>query len=267
MDDTDTDTQPHVWVTLDDAVASATLVNPTRRNAITMGMWRELEDFAVSVSADPTIRTVIIRGMGDIFSAGADISGFEAERSDETGARLYDDQLDAACRAIEAIRQPTVAALRGPVVGAGVSLALSCDLRLAGEDAFFMVPAARIGLGYDPRGVGRLARVFGDANTRWILMTAGRFPVQRAFAVGAVQEVIEPSALDDAVDRLVARLAENAPLTLNAAKVALRAVAEGAEPTLMDEAWQMVDAADASQDYVEGRSAFAEKRMPQFLGR
>ncbi|UOM34935.1 enoyl-CoA hydratase/isomerase family protein [Acuticoccus sp. I52.16.1] len=261
------DEMPHVDVSRDGAVATATLVNPARRNAISLGMWRELEDFAVSVSADPDVRAVVFRGRGEVFSAGADITGFADDRSDATNARVYDDQLELSCRAIEAIRQPTVARLEGPVVGAGAALALSCDIRVATEDAFFMVPAARLGLGYDPRGVARLIRMFGESMARWVMLTAGRLPVQRAFVMGAVHEVLSDEDIDEGLERLVARLAENAPLSLAAAKVSVRAVADGTEPTLMEEAWRLVDAADASDDYVEGRAAFAEKRTPHFEGR
>lgn len=258
---------PHVDMDADDVVATATLTNPARRNAISFGMWRELEAFAAEVNADPEIRVVVFRGYGDVFCAGADISGFDEDRSGVETARAYDEQLEKACRAIEAIRQPTVARLEGPVVGAGAALSACCDIRVATEDAFFMVPAARLGLGYDPRGVARLSRVFGDATARWILLTAGRLPATRAFASGAVHEVVAAEDLDETIERLVERLSDNAPLSLSAAKVALRAVADGTEPTLMEEAWRLVDVADASDDYAEGRRAFAEKRPPRFLGR
>lgn len=257
---------PRVVISQDGPVATAMLCNRGRRNAISAGMWRELEAFALAVTADPDVRAVVFRGEGGIFSAGADITGFAETRADREGARVFDDQLELACGAIEAIRQPTVALLQGPVVGAGAALALTCDLRIACEDAFFMIPAARLGLGFDPRGVARLARTIGTATAKWMLLTAGRLPVQRAFVSGAVHEVVPPEGLEDALTRLTDRLCENAPLTLAAAKVALRA-ASGAEPALLEEAWRLVDAAHDSDDYAEGRAAFAEKRIPHFEGR
>ncbi|MCF3932375.1 enoyl-CoA hydratase-related protein [Acuticoccus sp. M5D2P5] len=258
---------PRVVIAQEGEVAVVTLSNPARRNAISVGMWQELEAFALAITNDPDVRVVIFQGDGDVFSAGADITGFEEARADRDAARLYDDQLELACAAIEAIRQPTIARLAGPVVGAGAALALSCDLRLASEDAFFMVPAARLGLGYDPRGVARLVRGVGMATARWILLTAGRLPVQRAFVTGAVHEILPEDELDDAVERLAARLAENAPLTLAAAKVALRAAEQGAVSDLFEEAKRLVDVADMSDDYIEGRAAFIEKRPPHFEGR
>lgn len=260
------DDLPHLSIFVEGPVATATLSNPNRRNAISAAMWREIEAFAVSVSADDDVRVVVFRGDGDVFSAGADIAGFDDDRAGPDAARAYDDQLEEACRAVEAIRQPTVARLEAAVVGAGAALALACDLRVAAENAFFMVPAARLGLGYDPRGVARLARVMGDPTARWMLLTAGRLPVQRAFAAGVVHEVVPGEELDEAMERLTARLADNAPLTLSAAKVALRAALPGAGPELVEEARRLVDLADGSDDYAEGRAAFRDKRAPEFEG-
>ena len=265
--DTDDTSEARISIEREGAVAAVTLSNPDRRNAITEGMWRELESFALSVTADPDVRCILVRGAGGVFSSGADIAGFEDARAEVDDARAYDNRLEEACRAVERIRQPTIAVLEGPVVGAGAALALSCDVRLATEDVFFMVPAARLGLGYDPRGVARLTRGFGETTARWMLLTAGRLPVQRAFLSGAVHEVLAEDALEETTLRLTERLVENAPLTMTAAKVALRATAEGADPALMEEAWRLVDAADASDDYAEGRAAFVEKRTPQFDGR
>ncbi|MEM7693877.1 MAG: enoyl-CoA hydratase-related protein [Pseudomonadota bacterium] len=256
---------PHVDVEVDGEVAIATLINPARRNAISLGMWRELEAFAIDANGDPDVRAVLFRGADGTFCAGADISDFDEARDGSDASRAYDDQLERTCLAVEAIRQPTVAQLEGPVVGAGAALAACCDLRVAAADAFVMVPAARLGLGYDPRGVARLARTFGEPTAAWLLLTAGRLPAARAFASGAVHEVAEE--VDEAIERLTARLAENAPLTMAAAKVALRAVRDGTEPTLMDEAWRMADLADASDDYAEGRAAFSQKRPPRFMGK
>ncbi|MEM0906378.1 MAG: enoyl-CoA hydratase-related protein [Pseudomonadota bacterium] len=257
---------PHVDVDADDVLAVATLTNPARKNAITAEMWRALEAFAHEVNDDDDIRVVIFRGAGDIFCAGADITDFDDARDGQEGARAYDEQLERACLAIEAIKQPTIARLEGPVIGAGAALSACCDIRVADEEAFFMVPAARLGLGYDPRGVARLLRVFGDATTRWLLLTAGRLPATRAFASGAVHEVVTSEALDSTIDRLVARLADNAPLTLHAAKVALQAAATG-DDALKKQAQELVDLAHASEDYDEGRRAFAAKRSPRFVGR
>ncbi|MEM9223316.1 MAG: enoyl-CoA hydratase/isomerase family protein [Pseudomonadota bacterium] len=259
--------RPHVDMDQDDTVAIATLTNPERRNAITFTMWQELEAFAHEVAETADISVVLFRGHGEVFSAGADVSDFDTDRSSAENTKAYDDQLERACRAIEAIHQPTVARLEGPVVGAAAALAACCDLRVASEDAFLMVPAARLGLGFDPRAVARLARFVGDGTARWMLITAGQLPARRAFASGALHEVVEAGELDEAIERLVERLMENAPLTIAAAKAALRATANANEPALLERAWQLVEEANESHDYAEGRRAFEEKRPPRFLGR
>lgn len=259
--------EAHVAVRKDGAVATAELCNPSRRNAITLAMWDQLEAFALSVSADMGVRAVLIRGSGTAFSGGADITGFAAARSSGETARAYDDRLEEACLAIEAIRQPTVAMLTGPVAGAGLALALSCDLMVAADHAYLMVPAARLGLGYDPRAIARLSRRLGPAMARELMLTGGRIPAARAHTIGAINTLAPAADLAATTEELLARLVDNAPLTLTAAKVALRAAADGMEPTLFDEAWRLAELANASADYAEGRTAFAEKRPPRFEGR
>ena len=228
-------------------------------------MWRELAAFAAALRDDRDIRAVVVRGDGDLaFSAGADISGFGATRTGESDARAYDEFLDETCRAVEAIPQPTVALINGACMGAGCSLAASCDLRVAAQDAFFAVPAARLGLGYDPRQIARLVRVFGGGAVRQMLFTADRLPAARAHALGAVH--VLASDAEAAARDIVGRIGANAPLTLRAVKLAIRALAGDEEPGLAAEAERLYAGADGSADYAEGRRAFAEKRAPRFIG-
>ena len=120
---------------------------------------------------------MIVRGEGrQAFSGGADISGFAEARSGTANARAYDDLVEDACLAIEAMRCPSIALIHGPCVGAGASVAASCDMRIASAGSFFAVPAARLGLGYDPRGIKRFLRVFGQGATGEILFTGRPFP-------------------------------------------------------------------------------------------
>ena len=137
-----------IAITVDDGIAVLRLRNPARRNAISAAMWQALAEFAGSAGSRGDIRIVIVRGDGEhAFSAGADITGFDAARSGASAAKGYDDLVEETCRAIEAIAQPTIASIKGACMGAGVSVALSCDLRVAADDAFLAVPAARLGLG------------------------------------------------------------------------------------------------------------------------
>lgn len=256
-----------VLIDVRDGVATLRLSNPQRRNAIGTRMWQALGDFADSAAANRRLRAVVLRGDGDlVFSAGADISEFDEQRSGGSDAKTYDDMVEHACRRFEAIPQPTIAVLRGPCVGAGVSLAASCDLIVAANDAFFAVPAARLGLGYDPRGVERFLRVFGLPATRALLYTAARLPAARAHALGAVHAVAPAAEVESAAADLVRCVAGNAPLTLRAGKTALRALTVRRDAALLEQAHAQAQEADLSSDYLEGRRAFADKRIPDFAG-
>ena len=251
-----------IAITVEDGVATLVLRNAERRNAISAAMWQALADFAAAAGSRSDIRVVIVRGDGDrAFSSGADIGARSGANATD-----YDDLVEDTCCAIEAIPQPTIALIKGACMGAGLSIAGSCDLRVAAEDAFFALPAAKLGLGYDPRGIARLVRIFGAGAARQAIFTGERLPASRAHALGAVH-AIAPTAEVDAIATALARaIAANAPLTIKAAKSAIRALATG-DPGLRAEAEALYRAADSSADYTEGRKAFAEKRLARFTGR
>jgi enoyl-CoA hydratase/carnithine racemase len=255
-----------ISIDIADGIATLRLVNPARRNAVSTVMWNKLAVFAADVVDRKDVRVVVIRGDGEqMFSAGADISDFATARSGEGNARAYDDLVENTCRAVEAIPQPTIGMIFGGCMGAGSSVAASCDLRVAADDAFFAVPAAKLGLGYDPRGIARYVRVFGAGATRQVLFTADRLPATRAHTLGAVHVVVPKSEVEATTIALAQKIAGNAPLTIKAAKAAIAAISTD-NSALLAEAEQLYAAADASADYAEGRAAFAEKRPPRFTG-
>lgn len=255
-----------VSISVEGGIARLVLTNPERRNAISSAMWHALSTFAAQAASRSDIRVALLRGEGTLaFSGGADISDFSAARSDASGAQSYDELVESACAAIEAIPFPVVALVHGACVGAGAALAASCDLRIAAENAFFAIPAARLGLGYDPRGVARLVRAYGAQTVRQLFYGAERLDARRAFELGALEHLAAPEEVDALADRLVGRIAENAPLTLRAAKLSIRA-ATGAGGQVAAEARRLTTLANGSADYREGRLAFAEKRSPRFTG-
>lgn len=262
------DRAPDITVQDQGDLVTLSLDNPGRNNAISVGMWQRLLELADELAARDDLRVIIFRGTGQrAFSAGADISEFDQQRSDAEAVRNYDRLVESACRRIEALPVPTVAMIHGYCIGAGLSLAGACDLRLCDRDASFALPAARLGLGYDFSGIERLVRLVGDAMAREILFTGDRMPAERAQAMGLVHEVCEPAALAERVEALAGRIRGNAPLTLRAFKACLGEIRRPPGERDVARCEALIDACNASDDYREGREAFAQRRDPVFKGR
>ncbi len=254
-----------IHVATADGVAELRIRSGDSRNALCAGMWSDLRRFAKAVARDRAVRVILVAGDETVFSSGADIREFASLRA-PGATRAYDDLVESALRALEAVPQPTVACVAGPCAGAGASLACACDLRIAAEDAWFMVPAARLGLGYDPRGIARFVRVFGDSVVRSLLLGAQRCDARAAHTRGAVHRLTPPGRVLEEGRSLARAMAGNAPLTVAAAKATLGALARGEDSG--GEALRRLSLdADASADYGEGLSAFEEKRRPEFQGR
>ncbi|MBV1706988.1 MAG: enoyl-CoA hydratase/isomerase family protein [Hyphomicrobiales bacterium] len=249
-------------------IATLTLATPARLNAISLPMWQSLPGLVARAEADADVRVIALTGAGHkAFSAGADIARFGEERHDTASARLYDEAVDAAESALTAAQKPTVALINGLCFGGGMGLALACDFRLAAASAQFRLPPARLGIGYAFAGVERLVAAIGAAAAAHVLFTAMPFDAGQALTWGLVQQIIPEAEFAAASHVLLQSIADNAPLSLLAAKAALRELARPGR----DHDTSLVEAAVArcyeSDDYREGRAAFAEKRKPVFTGR
>jgi enoyl-CoA hydratase/carnithine racemase len=250
----------------DGPIGRMVLDNPARRNAIGGEMWRAIPSAMADFDADPAVRCVVLRGEGTVaFAAGADISEFEKNRSSEEGVRAYEQVVTAAHRAIEESPKPVIALIHGFCIGGGLATALSCDLRYASPSSQFAIPAARLGLAYGVTGTSRLVATVGHAAAREIMFTARRYNAEEALAMGLVNRVLPEAALDEFVRKLAMELAGNAPLTIAAAKAVIESVI--APPEDVSAARDRIARCMQSEDYVEGRRAFMEKRPPRFLGK
>lgn len=253
--------------TVENGVAHIVIDNPARRNAISLGMWRQLSDLADRCGSDDAVKCVVIAGKaGGGFAAGADISEFDTHRSGDA-VSVYDATSKGALQRLINLAKPSIAAIDGHCIGAGISLALSCDLRLASAGAQFALPAARLGLGYEFDSLQRLVDEVGVGAARWMVFTGARFDAVRAERFGLVHERVEGCAetVAQAAAVLAGQIACNAPLTIRAAKSTI-AARDGSEQRRRI-ALDAIAACFTSEDYAEGQRAFVAKRLPLFRGR
>ena len=252
----------------DGAIGWITFNNPERRNAVSMAMWEALGDIVRAYDKDDAVRVIVLKGAGDkAFVSGADISEFEEKRSSPETTRIYNQASGKANDALLHAGKPTIAMIRGFCIGGGVSVALSCDMRIAAEGAKFGVPAAKLGLGYEAKGVRKLMDVVGPTFAKEIFFTARQFSAQEALAMGLINRAVAEEQLETYVRNYAETIAANAPLTVGSIKTIVAELTKDESARDMALCQEVVDRCFNSEDYVEGRTAFMAKRKPVFRGR
>ena len=241
--------------------------NPERHNAVSLDMWDAaghiLDDFA----RDDAVRVVVVTGAGGkAFVSGADISKFESERASQEAVARYNVSVEKSYSSVHDFPKPTIAMIRGYCIGGGLGLAVSCDLRICSEGSRFAVPAAKLGLGYAYPGLKRLVDVVGPAFAKEIFFTARQFDAAEAREMGLVNRVVPDAELERYVKDYADTIAGNAPLTVNSVKFIVGEVMKDESDRDMQRCDELVAQCFASRDYVEGRTAFMEKRKPVFTG-
>lgn len=253
---------------VDDGVGWIVFNHPERRNAMSLDMWQGLGIAAESFEHDPRVRVVVMRGAGGkAFVSGADISEFEQHRADAAQKKAYDEIAARGHAGLANLTKPLIAMIEGYCVGGGLAIALAADVRLAAADAKFAIPAARLGLGYDYRGIATLARLVGPSVAKDILFSARFLDADEALRLGLVNFTVEAAQLHAKVAAYAAQIAANAPLTVHAAKQAVGVFEKYSDTGAADEIATLVLRCFDSDDYKEGRRAFLAKRPPQFEGR
>ena len=247
-----------------DGIARVALNRSSARNAVTLAMWRELADIFSHFACDRDVRAVLLAGEGKDFSVGADISEFDSIRDDKRQAADYEVAVDACSGAIAALGKTVVAVISGYCLGGGCHLALACDFRFGDRTATIGIPSAKLSIVYGVRSVQRLLSLTGVANAKRILYSADRYRAEQAMSMGLIDEIHDDAPR--AAERFLKQLADNAPLSIAGAKYMLNELSTGAGSLDLAMAQQFIDAASDSEDFREGRRAFAEKRAPRFRG-
>lgn len=246
-------------------VATVTLNRPERLNAVTEELYEELLATLADAERDTNTRAVVMTGAGRAFSAGADLKGHHAGTRTEADRARYVDLGQRACEQIQRMVTPVVAAVNGYALGAGAELAVAADFIVMAEDTTMGFPEVSIGTFVGGGVTYRLRQLVGLRRTTELLLLGERFSGRQAEEWGLANEAVPADAVADAADRLAGRLAAQAPLALSRMKAALLR-AESLEAALTGEPDDLL-ALMKTDDWAEGVAAFAERRVPRFVGR
>ena len=252
----------------DGPIGRVKMDNQTRRNAMTLGMWQDLGKAIEDFAADDNIRVIIVSGEGGkAFCAGADISEFEKNRASEDGVKIYNEAVELSSDLLRTVNKPTIAKIEGFCVGGGAGIATCCDLRICTDDAIFAIPAARLGLGYRVDGLKPLVDLIGPSYAMELFYTARKFTADEAERMNYINRVIPRAEFEAYVEDYAQTIAANAPLTIKAVKVVVKECLKDDADRDHALCASIVDDCFNSEDYIEGRRAFMEKRTAQFKGK
>ena len=249
-------------------IATVTLSNPPKLNALTVAMWRDLAAVMHRLSADETLRCVVLRGAGsEAFAAGADIAEFARERNTVEQGKVYHRELVfGALRAVGECRHPTVAMIHGACAGGGLELVCQCDLRLAGRSARFGVPINRLGFAIAYDELAALLPLIGRAAALEILVEGRMWSADEAYAKGLLTRLVAEDELEAETAATVRRVADGAPLVARWHKQFIRRLTPQPVPLTESEINANFDYFN-TEDYRIGYDAFINRQKPRFQGR
>ena len=247
-------------------IATLTLNNPDKLNAINLAMWQQISANMASISADSGIRCVVLRGAGDqAFAAGGDLEEFVTGRATLEQALHYHGEVAKALNAIADCPHPTVALIKGACIGGGLEIAGVCDLRIAGESARFGAPINKLGFSMYPGEMEGLLRLAGPAVIKEILLEGRILSASQAYKKGLLSRVVKDEQVEDEAYASARRICQGAPLVAGWHKQWIRRLLDGRP--LSDEEKAASFAFLETEDYREGLAAFLEKRKPVFKAR
>ncbi|MAC56763.1 MAG: enoyl-CoA hydratase [Novosphingobium sp.] len=262
------DPSEYEWIKIskDDGVATLTLSNPRRKNAVTRPMHKEIERIWDDVDRDDDIRVVILTGEGDAFCAGTDLSMQDSENQSgrkgrpptKSARRLFWNMLDS--------EKPIIAKVRGPAYGVGVNIALACDMVIASEGARFCDSHVRMGIAPGDGGAALFPLLLGFHRAKEYLMLGEPIPAPKAAEIGLINYCVPDEELDAVVDGYARRLAVGAPLAISYGKMSVNLLLKQMTAGAFETSLAYDQLTLFTEDHKEGARAFLEKRDPVFRG-
>ena len=257
-----------VQVRSEGAIGHVVFNNPEKLNAISLEMWEAMGKAVIELDADPAVRLIVVSGAGGkAFVAGADVSKYEEERMGDNAQEHYAKTGEKGLSALYDSSKVTIAAIDGYCIGGGISVAVSCDLRIASGKSKFGQPAMRYGIGYRYKSLRRVTDLIGPGAAKDLLLGGYMFDAQEAYAKGLVGKVLPEEGFMAEVQKIASGIAEGAPLTAKQVKHAIAQIVKDPDQRELELAEQYFLDCYASEDYREGIRAFAEKRKPVFNAR
>ena len=256
---------PDILSARDGGIATVTLFNPDKLNALNAAMWRRLATSFAELDADESLRCIVVRGEGPNFAAGGDLLEMREARATRAGALAYHATVAKALDAIAGCRHPVVALIRGACVGGGLEIAAACDLRIASASARLGAPINRLGFSMYPGELAGLLRLAGPAVVKEILLEGRLLTAEEASRKGLLTRVVAEAELETEVLATAQRIAAGAPLIARWHKQWIARLVQDAPLAAgeLEASFAFLDSAD----YEEGLTAFFEKRTPRFTGR
>lgn len=260
-------THGKINVSVVDSIGWVTFDNQQRHNAFTQRMWIELPDHIKSLEENKAVRIIVLKGAGEqAFCAGADISEFDVVRKDTNTAMIYEQDNVRAFDAIYHCSKPVIAMINGNCFGGGFGIAAAADIRIASDNAVFSVPAAKLGLAYPIAAISNIVDALGEQTSKELLFSARKYSAEEMVAHGFLLNVFAAEQLSNEVTKLATAIAENAPISIRAAKQAINALRDPPQSGRFKHASETARSTFESQDYREGRAAFKQRRKPVFTG-